>query len=249
MIKRKKNTQKSFTKGSRFLGVQNSKKITKKNLGILKFFIFLALIALITYLTKQYNLSSLLSPTMIRENIMSYGMLAPAAFILIYILATVFFVPGTPLTIASGIAFGSVLGTFYTVIGATIGATIAFFIARFLGEDFVESILKDKFKKLYEWDQKLESSGLPVVLFLRIAPIFPFNGLNFALGLTRVKARDYIIGTLVGIIPGSFVLAYFGNAVTEFSIMGIIFAVLLFLALVFSWPCYNYYCKRKGNKK
>jgi len=101
----------------------------------------------------------------------------------------VILLPGTPFTIASGLLFGTLYGGLVTVIGATLGATLAFFIARFFGEDFVERILKNKFKKIYEYDEKIEKKGFLVMLFLRLVPLFPFNGLNFSMGLTKIKPK------------------------------------------------------------
>ena len=77
-----------------------------------------------------------------------------------------------------------------------------------------------------------------------MVPIFPFNALNFGLGLTKVKMKNYFFGTVLGIIPGSFALAYFGDSLTESSTLNIILSVTLFLALMFSYKIYNYFKKR-----
>jgi len=202
------------------------------------------IIVVILILIRVFEAGRFLSPSLLRETITGYGVAAPIIFIIIYILATLFFLPGTPLTISSGLIFGSFLGTVYTVIGATIGATLSFIISRYLGKSFVEKILKNKYKKLYSYDKKIEENGLLVVLFLRLVPLFPFNGLNFALGLTKLKKRDFIIGTAFGIIPGSFVLAFFGNSLAELNIMKIVIAVLLFVLLAFTPILYKKFKKR-----
>jgi len=170
-------------------------------------------------------------------------MLAPVIFILLYTIATIIFLPGTPLTIAGGAIFGTFFGTLYTIIGATIGAAIAFFIARYLGASFVNDLVNKKFKKLDSYDKKLEKNGFLVVLFLRLVPIFPFNGLNFALGLTKVKSKDYIIATFLGIIPGSFVLAFFGGSLASLNPLNIALAIALFILLAFSPKIYKKFKK------
>ena len=218
----------------------------KKDKG--KFFLLLLFVVVVIAVVKIFGLASLLSPTYLREKILGYGPLAPLMFLLIYSVATIFFLPGTPVTIAGGLIFGKFLGTVYTVIGATIGATIAFLIARFLGESFVENLLKGKHKKIYEYDKKIEKNGFLVVLFLRLIPLFPFNALNFTFGLTKVKLKDYVLGTLIGIIPGSFVLAYFGDSLASLSVINIVIASLLFAAMAFIPTIYNRYKKIKSTK-
>ena len=198
----------------------------------LKFVLLGLFIVLSIFLVNYFNLGSVFSPDMLRETVDSYGTLGPIIFMSVYIFATVFFLPGAPITIAGGLIFGKVFGTIYVVIGAVIGAVIAFFVARYLGEGFVDNLLKGKHSKIHEYDQKIGENGLGVVLFLRLLPIFPFNGLNFALGLTKVKARDYVIGTFFGIIPGTFVFVYLGDSFAMLNIWNILFAVLLLVLLI-----------------
>lgn len=178
--------------------------------------LLILLVVLLVLAGKYTDLSRLVDQEYVRTMVTSYGVYAPLAFILIYILATVFFLPGTIFTVLAGVLFGAGKGTAYVVVGATIGATIAFFISRFFGKSFVDNLLKGKFKKLEQYDEKLEKNGFSTTLFLRLIPLFPFNGLNFALGLTRAKARDYVLGTALGIIPGSFVLASIGASANDF---------------------------------
>lgn len=204
-------------------------------------------IAFVALTARYFGLRSFLSPTALRERVLSYGPLAPLAFVIVYSIATIFFLPGTPVTIAGGVIFGKFLGTIYTIIGATLGATIAFIAARALGESFVEDLLKKKYKKLYEYDKKIQRNGLAVVLFLRFVPLFPFNGLNFALGLTKVKTRDFILGTAVGIIPGSFALAFIGDSVATFSPFNLALSISLFALLALTPYFYKKYKSWKRN--
>jgi len=220
--------------------------LTKIRGNKVKFII--AIIVIILIVINMFGIKSFFSPSHLRDQVLAFGTIAPLIFITIYSIATIFFLPGTPLTISGGLIFGKWLGTLYTVIGATIGATIAFLVARYLGESFVEDILKGKHKKIYEYDKKLEKNGFLIVLFLRLVPIFPFNGLNFALGLTKVRTRDYILGTLIGIIPGSFALAFFGDSIAELNPVNIALAISFFVLLAITPTIYRRFRKRYKGK-
>lgn len=221
--------------------------------GVIKFVIFVFLILLLVLVAKFSPLGDYLSVDKVRDVVENSGIYGPLIFILIYIVITITLLPGTPFTIASGVLFGTLQGGFLTVIGATIGATIAFLISRFFGEDFVERILKNRFKKVYELDEKIEKRGFLVMLFLRLIPIFPFNGLNFAMGLTKIRLKQYFFGTLIGIIPGTMILANIGGASADISSPQFILSIVLFILLMLILPVYKYVQKKlkktaKGQK-
>lgn len=203
----------------------------KNKKQIAKFLALILFLILAAAGVRYFGVSQILRPAMLKEKILMFGMLAPFAYMLAYATATVMFIPGAPLTIAGGALFGSVFGTLYTVIGATVGAVLAFLLARFFGRGFVGALEGEKWKKLGEYDKKIEENGLSVVLFLRLAPVFPFNGLNFALGLTKVTFKDYFWGTLVGIIPGTFAYVYLGDSLASLNPVQIVLAVALLAAL------------------
>jgi len=212
--------------------------------GVIKFVIFGFLILLLVLVAKFSPLGDYLSVDKVRDVVENSGIYGPLIFILIYIVITITLLPGTPFTIASGVLFGTLQGGFLTVIGATIGATIAFLISRFFGEDFVERILKNRFKKVYELDEKIEKRAFLVMLFLRLIPIFPFNGLNFAMGLTKIKLKQYFFGTLIGIIPGTMILANIGGASADISSSEFILSIVLFIMLMLLLPVYKYVQKK-----
>lgn len=139
------------------------------------------------------------------------GPWGPVAFILGYALATVAFIPGSLLTLAAGAIFGLLSGTVYVFIGATIGANAAFLIARYLARKPVEERLtaRPKFQAI---DRAIAKQGLKIVTLLRLSPIFPFNLLNYSLGLTRVRLFDYLIACLA-MLPGTFLYVYYGKAI------------------------------------
>ena len=174
------------------------KKSTKT---LMKLVGLIAFILLAVYIGRYTNFSQYLD----KELITSFGVWAPLIFILVYIMGAVLFVPGTVLTLIGALVFGTWFGTLYTVIGATIGASAAFLIARYAGREFIAKLLKGK---LVKFDKGIEKNGLKVTLVLRLIPVFPFNVLNFGLGLTKVKLKHYVIGTFIGIIPATFIYTY-----------------------------------------
>jgi len=212
-----------------------------------KLVILLAILGVIYFLITQVDLMHYSDIDVVKSMINDVGIWGPIVFIGIYIIATVLFLPGAPLTIGSGLIFGTLYGGLYTVIGATIGASLAFMISRYFGEEFVERILKGKFKKIYEYDEKIKKNGLLVMFFLRLVPLVPFNVLNYAMGLTKMKRRDYMIATFFGIMPGTFIYANIGSASTNVGSSNFILAIALFGMLFLILPAYKYF-KKKSKK-
>jgi len=137
------------------------------------------------------------------------GAVGPILFMLIYALGTVLFLPGSVITLLGGALFGPTLGTFYNPTGATLGATLAFLVARYLASNWVEQKTGGRLKQLKEG---VEGEGWRFVAFVRLVPLFPFNLLNYALGLTRIKLSHYIIASYPCILPGAIAYTYLGYA-------------------------------------
>ena len=142
------------------------------------FSLLLAGIAVVAYNREQFNAEVL------QQWVDQAGTAAPLLFMLVYALGTVVFLPGSVLTLAGGALFGPLLGTFYNLTGATIGALLAFLVARYLASDWVEQKSGGRLKQL---KQGVEKEGWRFVAFVRLVPLFPFNLLNYALGLTRIR--------------------------------------------------------------
>lgn len=140
------------------------------------------------------------------------GAVGPILFMLIYALGTVFFLPGSIITLLGGALFGPVLGTCYNLTGATLGATLAFLVARYLASNWVEQKTGGRLKQL---KQGVEGEGWRFVAFVRLVPLFPFNLLNYALGLTRIKLSHYIIASYLCMLPGAIAYTYVGYAGRE----------------------------------
>ena len=137
------------------------------------------------------------------------GMWGPVVFIVGYAGATVAFVPGSVLTLAAGAIFGLVRGTVFVMVGATIGSALAFLVARYVARSAVEGRLgaNERFAAI---DRAIGREGFKIVLLLRLSPVFPFNLLNYSLGLTKVRFVDYLAAS-IGMLPGSLLYIYYGK--------------------------------------
>lgn len=141
--------------------------------------------------------------------IRGFGPWTGAAFIVLYATATVAWVPGSALTLAAGAIFGVREGTLLTLVGATLGASLAFLISRHLARGALERRLGSD-SRLAALDEAIGLEGGRIVFLIRLSPAFPFNVLNYALGLTKVRFRDYFLATALGIAPGTFLYVYAG---------------------------------------
>ncbi|BAZ29767.1 hypothetical protein NIES4074_22140 [Cylindrospermum sp. NIES-4074] len=146
------------------------------------------------------------------------GTLGAIAFITIYIIATVAFLPGSILTLGAGVVFGVLWGSIYVFIGATLGATAAFLVGRYLARGWVSRKIAGN-KKFTAIDQAVGREGLKIVLLTRLSPIFPFNLLNYALGITGVSLKDFFIGS-VGMLPGTIMYVYIGSLAGNLAMIG-----------------------------
>jgi uncharacterized membrane protein YdjX (TVP38/TMEM64 family) len=143
------------------------------------------------------------------EWVASLGALGPVVFIIGYIIAAIAFVPGSLLTLAAGAIFGISRGVAYVFVGATVGATLAFLLSRYVARSTVEQRLEGN-QRFAAIDRAVAGEGLKIVMLLRLSPVFPFNLLNYALGLTQVRLRDYVVAC-VGMLPGTLLYVYYGK--------------------------------------
>jgi len=133
------------------------------------------------------------------------GLWAPILYMLVYVVGVCMFLPGTLLTGLGAAIFGAYWGFLYVWVGAMLGAGAAFIIGRTLGREFATSLIGDKLKK---YDDAIERNGFATVLYLRLV-YFPFTPMNFGMGLTKVRFWDYLAGTGLGIIVGTFIFTFF----------------------------------------
>jgi uncharacterized membrane protein YdjX (TVP38/TMEM64 family)/rhodanese-related sulfurtransferase len=140
------------------------------------------------------------------------GMWAPVAFLVLWVAWAVLFLPGAILGIAGGAFFGPVLGTLLTLTGATLGATVAFVVGRYLASDWVAQKAGLRLGHLLEG---VKSEGWRFVAFTRLVPVFPFNLLNYVLGVTGIRLSTYVMTTFVCMAPGTLAYTYLGYAGRE----------------------------------
>ena len=141
------------------------------------------------------------------------GALGPLAFVAGYALAVLAFIPGSALTLASGAIFGVGKGTVLVFAAALVGSTGAFLVARHLARAAIEKRISGD-ARFAAIDRAIGTQGRKIVFLLRLSPIFPFNLLNYGLGLTRVRLVDYVIAG-VGMLPGTLLYVYLGSAAGE----------------------------------
>lgn len=137
------------------------------------------------------------------------GAVGPLAFAAAYALGVVAFLPGAALTLAGGAIFGVAKGTAIVFAAAVLGSTLAFLIARYVARDFVEQRIAGN-AQFAAIDAAIGQQGRKIVFLLRLSPVFPFSLGNYALGLTRVRLADYVLGA-AGMLPGTLLYVYLGS--------------------------------------
>lgn len=167
---------------------------------IIRVFIFALLVIAITWGTLNKDN---LDPASLQSMLKNTGYAAPLFFMLTYIVSTIFFLPGSVLTLLGGALFGPLFGTFYSLTAATLGAMASFLISRYLASDWVSQKAAGRTQQLI---RGVENEGWRFVAFTRLVPLFPFNLLNYAFGLTRISFSQYSIATYIFMLPGA--LAY-----------------------------------------
>ena len=184
---------------------------------ILWLFAIALFLAFLILATKSSYIQDVLRTVLIQ--IQDLGWWGPVAFIVTYNLATVLFIPGSVLTLGGGVIFGLWWGSIYVFVAATLGATFAFLIGRYLSRDRVVKYMEThpKFKAL---DRAVSQEGLKIVFLTRLCPLLPFNLLNYALGITQVSLKDYVLGSF-GMIPGTILYVYSGSLVVDLAAINV----------------------------
>lgn len=181
-------------------------KKRKNMLRILGLILLIMIIGVTIWQSKSIEADAII------QHIEDFGPLAWLVFMLLYAVGTVFFFPGSVLTLAGGAMFGPVLGTLLNLTSATIGAALAFLVARYMASGWIEEKTGGRLKQLKDG---VENEGWRFVAFVRLVPLFPFNLLNYALGLTRIKFSNYLIATYICMLPGAIAYTYLGYAGRE----------------------------------
>ncbi|MCI0539695.1 MAG: TVP38/TMEM64 family protein [Verrucomicrobiales bacterium] len=163
--------------------------------------------ALITLFT-TFDVRGLLRDALVA--IERFGAWGPVLFVVVYVLATVLFVPGSALTLGAGALFGVGWGSVYVSLASTLGATAAFLVGRYLARGGVAKKIEGN-PSFAAIDRAVAHEGWKIVGLTRLSPVFPFTLLNYAFGLTRVKLRDYVLASWIGMMPGTMMYVYLGS--------------------------------------
>ncbi|HPJ96089.1 MAG TPA: TVP38/TMEM64 family protein, partial [Syntrophales bacterium] len=181
--------------------------------GLLKKVLLLGILVAAIFLVRYTGATQYLEQEKMRALIQGYGALAPVIYMLIYTLAPALLLPGLPLTIAGGILFGPFWGVVYTITSATAGACVAFLAARYIARDWMAGKLQSpRWRRL---DEEVERQEWKVVAFTRLIPAFPFNLLNYAFGLTKIKFSHYAITTFICMLPACIAFIVFSSSLLD----------------------------------
>ncbi len=183
----------------------------KKGGALVKMALLVMFITAAIYLVRFSPAKQYLTPQQLGFFLESIGFWAPLMFVVIYVVGVCLFLPGTLLTAMGAAIFGPYWGFLYVWTGAMIGAALAFLIGRYLGRDFAASLIGDKLKR---FDDAIERNGFATVLYLRLM-YFPFTPMNFGMGLTKVRFVDYLLGTALGILVGTFIFTFFVGTIKD----------------------------------
>lgn len=213
--------------------------------GKVRFIILVLFIAAAFITVKFLGLGDYLDRERLRAWVDGFGVWGPVVYVLIYSIAPSLMMPGLALTVAGGVLFGPVLGSVYVMIGATIGASVAFLVARYMGRKWVEGMVKGG--RFEELDRRVEEEGWKIVAITRLIPLFPFNFLNYAFGLTRIRFLHYLIASFIFMMPGAVAYVVFSSSILDLLKGGISveFAVGAVLLAVVSIAAYLYKRRQK----
>jgi uncharacterized membrane protein YdjX (TVP38/TMEM64 family) len=185
------------------------RKSSKK--AILKAILFVVFIVAAIAVARFTGVKDYLTADALGRFLKAVGIWAPLIYMLVYAVGVCLFLPGTLLTAFGAAIFGPYKGFVYVWIGAMVGASVAFSIGRTLGRDFAASLIGGRLQK---YDDAIKRNGFATVLYLRLV-YFPFTPMNFGMGLTKVRFRDYLFGTGLGIIVGTFIFTFFVGTLKE----------------------------------
>ena len=199
--------------------------------SIIKILITVGVVAAVYLVLKYYGVTDeirLENVPKIKTWVASFGKIAPLIYIGLYLVSTVFFLPGSPVTVLAGFVFGPLWGVFYASVASIISVSVAFLIARYVARDLVEGWVRDnaQFRKI---DEQVEEQGWRILMFTRLVPIFPFNLQNYAYGLTSIRFSTYVLVSAIFMLPGTAVFVQLGGAFVSGE--GNIWKTLLYLGV------------------
>lgn len=176
------------------------------------FLLFTVCLVMAAIVFRMAGLDEYLDGDRLQSWVRSFGPWGPVVYILFYSIAPTLLIPSLPVTAAAGLVFGPVYGTIYASIGAIIGASLAFLIARYLARSKIERLVRGRLKSI---DEEVERKGWIFVAVARLIPLFPFNFLNYALGLTRIRFSHYVIVSFISMLPWTAAYVIFSSSLLD----------------------------------
>jgi uncharacterized membrane protein YdjX (TVP38/TMEM64 family) len=176
---------------------------------VFKLVLIVALVAAISWVGFHHEF---FKAARLEQEFQGFGRWAALLFVGFYALSTALFVPGSVLTVVGGAVFGPVSGTLWNLTGATLGATFAFLTARYVASDWVSRVAGERLAQVISG---VEEEGWRFVAFVRLVPLFPFNLVNYAFGLTRIRLAQYVLTSFACMAPGAIAYTYIGYAGRE----------------------------------
>lgn len=187
-------------------------------------------------LARVFNLGGRLGE--LREWILSLGAFGPLVYILIYIVAVVFAIPGSVITVMGGVLFGSVVGVASVSVASTIGASLAFLVSRHFARDAISQKFANN-KKFHHLDQLTKEHGVIIVAITRLVPLFPFNLLNYGFGLTHVPFWTYVFWSWICMLPGTILYVVgadvVATAISEKKIPWVMVIILVVIGVIITF--------------
>ena len=190
--------------------------MAKRNATI-RLVVLLVLVAALITATIVFDVNTYLRDVL--EWVRDRGAAGVLIFAAVYITATVFFVPGSILTLGAGFIYGVVWGSIYVSVASTLGATAAFIVGRYFARDWIAAKVSGN-KRFAAIDDAVGDEGWKIVGLTRLSPVFPFNLLNYAYGLTKVSLRDYFFASWIGMMPGTVMYVYIGSLAGDLAMLG-----------------------------
>lgn len=213
--------------------IEKDQKGKKKSYG--KLIVIAAILVIVVVLMRVFGVTEYISLENIQNLqkwITGYGALGPVIYIGLYIVACLFFLPGMPIALLAGFAFGPIMGAVWASIGSTLGAAAAFLVARYAARSMVEGWVAGnaQFKKI---DEGVERQGWRMLMITRLVPVFPFNLQNFAYGLTKINFLTYVLVSWICMMPGAIAFTFMSGSIVSGEGMGKTLIYLGIGALVF----------------
>lgn len=194
--------------------------IINASISLLILFVFIIIII-------KYHLIDMMNLNGIIDYVSSKGQFSEVAFIFLFSVKPILFiVPASMFSIASGTLFGPIKGFILSMIGFATSGTFAFYLSRILGKNYVHRMEKGKLLKI---DKGIEDNGFMVIFMLRFPPIFPYDIVSTTAGMTRVRYSQFILGSILGVIPETLCYSFIGKSLRDSSIHN---TILLFFVMI-----------------